>query len=574
MTQAANNRTCLQELVEVLHNEGIESHTIYSQVALLAAWSWVADHHPEAELISPDKEKNITVVMQAISQRLEAAGWQLAQAPDYLEMHCKGQNLVLIRRLVGQLKWSKKTSLLADLIALPDITQKLPKDGSILPLAFARFIAYQAETKNQHLLGINTQSDLLLGLADGAYTRRLLIETASPLTEALILISDIKVVKKQEMLKSYDVVWSVTTSLGSAKSRSQNNFYKQNEIDKLQSAWSLARHRAIILTNPYVLFSRKKEYYFLRKKLVDENAIETIIQLPPQSVILNQFQPIMMILDRHRSNDAPVNFVNANQLVETDANGHQPAVSDSEMFWYRLNQLISNRDKHPAFERIYKAKIYEQDYNLDVKRYVLSQAAQKIKGLKDTRPLCEVADIIRCQVLNRKASSQEPTFIEINGRDIDDTGQICPQKPYHEIELTKDSSKRLNQQRIRPGDILLVGKGPAKVAYVDNNCPDNWVANQVFLILRVSSANHFAPEYLYRYMASELVQKYLQEMASGTSLPVLKAHDIKQLPVPIPDGPTQQAVIKLHHKIMNEYQAIKKHKTNIDSLVKQYWNLE
>lgn len=80
-------------------------------------------------------------------------------------------------------------------------------------------------------------------------------------------------------------------------------------------------------------------------------------------------------------------------------------------------------------------------------------------------------------------------------------------------------------------------------------------------------------EYLYRYLASPMVQQYLEEIASGAGIPVLKANDIKNLPVPVPSPEKQQRVLDVHHQIMDEYDAIRAHQARIEELTQKHWDI-
>ena len=79
------------------------------------------------------------------------------------------------------------------------------------------------------------------------------------------------------------------------------------------------------------------------------------------------------------------------------------------------------------------------------------------------------------------------------------------------------------------------------------------------------------PEYLYRYLASPMVQQYLEEIASGAGIPILKANDIKNLPVPLLSQEEQKRVLDVHQQIMDEYDAIRAHQARIDELTQKHW---
>ena len=70
-----------------------------------------------------------------------------------------------------------------------------------------------------------------------------------------------------------------------------------------------------------------------------------------------------------------------------------------------------------------------------------------------------------------------------------------------------------------------------------------------------------------------MVQQYLEEIASGTGTPILKANDVKTLPVPVPSLEEQERVIGVHRQIMEEYEAIRAHQEKIEELSRQHWDI-
>ena len=67
------------------------------------------------------------------------------------------------------------------------------------------------------------------------------------------------------------------------------------------------------------------------------------------------------------------------------------------------------------------------------------------------------------------------------------------------------------------------------------------------------------------------MQQYLDEIASGAGIPILKANDINHLPVPVPSSEDQARVIDVHRQIMAEHEAIRVHQDKIETLSQQYW---
>ena len=111
-----------------------------------------------------------------------------------------------------------------------------------------------------------------------------------------------------------------------------------------------------------------------------------------------------------------------------------------------------------------------------------------------------------------------------------------------------------------------------RVAFVDDSCGDNWIAGQAFIIIR-SKGTAVSTPFLYQYLASELIQEYIQETATGAVMALLKAADVSGIPVPLPSAETREAVEATHKKILAEYESIQEHRDTISRLKLQNWSL-
>jgi restriction endonuclease S subunit len=243
-------------------------------------------------------------------------------------------------------------------------------------------------------------------------------------------------------------------------------------------------------------------------------------------------------------------------------------------FWEELARLIEKPHEGGATKLVERSAIEDNDFDLSVNRYVMGKATLKISDQESLRTLAEVAEIIRAQMLKGEEGEDGELFIEVGGRDIDASGQVRIEEPPKELHVAGRTRKRAEQQLLRPGDVLLISKGSiGRVALVGDDCGDNWVAGQVFLIIRTQERGLVRPEYLYRYLASPMVQQYLGEIASGTGIPILKATDVKNLPVPVPSLQDQEHVIGVHRQIMEEHEAIRTHQARIEELSRQHWDI-
>jgi hypothetical protein len=70
-----------------------------------------------------------------------------------------------------------------------------------------------------------------------------------------------------------------------------------------------------------------------------------------------------------------------------------------------------------------------------------------------------------------------------------------------------------------------------------------------------------------------LIQEYIEETATGTVMALLKAADVSNILVPLPDPDLKVSVESTHAAILAEYAAVEKHRDTIRRLEQQNWTL-
>lgn len=567
----------LSPLADTLINQGLRNELVIQQASLLAAWAWCYRQRPELGLPDPKDRPGITVAMQTMKEALEAAGGSPNMVPDVLEMNCTGRTVHDLQDMVATLEWLDAETLVSELSSLAEQVLGQHTGQPLLPLELAKLMVKLGRTTRQKVLAAYPMSDLPMALADEAVERIYASTSHSALSEALVLISGAMVDTNSHAAKSShaDVVLSappmgakVPDPGGDEKRRS-----RRSDALGLQEAWECSTSRSVVLVAGGTLF--EKGEYGLREGLVRDNAIDMILQLPGQALLNTNVPPVLVVLDHQREPKAPISFVDASRLVPDNARQRSKPPHRSIEFWTDLTKLLDQDAEGQTFRLVTVAEIESNDFDLSINRYIRGDATRKIADLETTHDmhrLASITTIIRAQTLKGEEGEDGKRFIEIGGRDIDASGQIHIEESPKELHVAGRTRKRAEQQLLRPGDVLLISKGSiGRVALVGDGCGDNWVAGQVFLIIRTQKRGSVRPEYLYRYLASPMVQQYLKEIASGTGIPILKANDIQNLPVPVPSLEAQGQVVDVHRQIMEEYEAIKAHQAKIEALSQQYW---
>lgn len=121
---------------------------------------------------------------------------------------------------------------------------------------------------------------------------------------------------------------------------------------------------AVIL--PHGVLFRGNEEGIIRKNLVDNNKIDTIIGLPPNLFFGTSIPTILMILKRTRV-DTGILFVDASKCFIKNGNKNKLRSRDIK----RIADVVINRSEFPKFSRIVpKSEIISNDYNLNIPRYI------------------------------------------------------------------------------------------------------------------------------------------------------------------------------------------------------------
>ncbi|MCG5549218.1 hypothetical protein [Halorhodospira halochloris] len=349
--------------------------------------------------------------------------------------------------------------------------------------------------------------------------------------------------------------------------------YSIEDINPLEQEPEKTRAQAYLLV-PSRLFHHPASYA-LRQQAVDLGLLRAVVQLPEHSLPALK-NPHLLIFNYERCPDQEVLFLDGSVI---EASRHRQRENDTAADWQRLGELI--KQHRPGDEKIpgalvrREAELRYNKYDYSVQLYARGPAQVRMESLQSerrTQPLKAVAELIRGQSLTDLAaegsSVKEPTaadnaytFREFAPAHMTESGLIEPATlAWDQLRcVSVTSPKALHRawsQQLQCGDILLTIKGkPGTVAYVEElpETAEPIVANQSFLVIRLEPPKHTALSaaepsltsvYLFHYLASSLVQEYFAEVARGSALPLIRAADIHDLPIP---QPTQQEIEEIHN---------------------------
>lgn len=134
----------------------------------------------------------------------------------------------------------------------------------------------------------------------------------------------------------------------------------------LHDLYHLEKDGIMAIVLPHGVLFRGNEEYTIRKNLIEKNNIDAIIGLPGNIFFGTSIQTLIMVLKRERT-ETDILIIDASKGFEKAGKSNRLRSSDIK----RIVDCIRTRAAIPGFsERVSKERIKENDYNLNIPRYV------------------------------------------------------------------------------------------------------------------------------------------------------------------------------------------------------------
>jgi len=137
--------------------------------------------------------------------------------------------------------------------------------------------------------------------------------------------------------------------------------------------------RAVIVCFPGIFYRVGAEQK-IRKYLVDNNFVETIVSLAPNLFYGTSIAVNIMVLSKHKP-DTKIQFIDASRLFKNETNNN---VLEDKHIDKILNMFVEKKDIKYVTKSIDSDKIKENDYKLSVSTYVEE---------KDTREIINIVEL-------------------------------------------------------------------------------------------------------------------------------------------------------------------------------------
>lgn len=574
-------------LADRLHKASDEVNVV-DELSLLYLWKYLSEQYSEIDLPTPTSVLNGDISLaeayrdMAIRLGKSTEGFETAKLPKILAE----KDLRYILREIVELHHIDKKEYVDQLLKL-SLKNGTELGNYLLPQQLVDLMVGVSGIRENEVY-IPFISSLQLAASAAFWGSRVTLEAAqsTPLVRATASMAGFEFFQEDPLyfpsitengkLRQFPNVFVAPTFGRKIKGKIPDRFNRFSENntngDVLAVEHGLAQcNGRMVALVPQGLLFRGANDYDLRARLIDSGWLDVVINLPSPLLPNSNVAMAILIIDKRRDPTRPVMFIDADQPQFTfNAGRGKPMVLSG---WEQITDKVLNYREFDFGRFVSPDLIKKANYDLSVRRYVLGKASRKVMAITDGRSLSAVAELIRGQLLKEDDQHSGAIYLEAGIKDIRDDGLLLI--PKKELRLSGRMKDRAELQRLLPGDILIATKGSVgKVAIVGQNCGDNWVASQSFQVIRLRSLNYIAkPQILYRYLSSPLIQTYLAEQTTGTSIPVIKTADIKDLPVPQIPLDEQHKIIQTHNKMLESYQMIRETQARIESMQNRHWGL-
>ncbi|MDF1527390.1 MAG: N-6 DNA methylase [bacterium] len=369
------------------------------------------------------------------------------------------------------------------------------------------------------------------------------------------------------------------------------------EVYQIYHALAQTRKRlAAIVPNNLLQRDSGGEVEF-RKDLIKNNWLDAVIGGGTSNQLQRTSMPFsILILNKERTRKE-VLFIDADsddfgkqydELVShlngvTYANKKNAESPDALHFcadvvdYYR--EFAAGKEAVPlGAEIVQPDQLEENNYNLAVKRYVISEVEHCINNALDsveTTELGKIAELIRPQaVKSQKEGFADYEFFEVSASDIPTEGWIGDLQEIVTVEVV--NLTKAEKQKLKPGDVLLATKGTVgKVGIVPETYEGDWLANQSFQIIRLKKDSPINnPRVLYMYLKSEVAQDLLEVKSYGTTIPMVQKRDVVSFPVIVPSNEQQKEIVRSFEEQVRLKGKIEKLQEEIANENERHWDVK
>lgn len=298
------------------------------------------------------------------------------------------------------------------------------------------------------------------------------------------------------------------------------------EVAHFEHILSQTSGKAVVLMPVGFTYRGNQDEEF-RKYLIENNLLETVIQLPPNLHNATSIETTFIIINK-RKLDSNIYFLNLKHESFLQREGRKLVLNN-------INNIVSIYESKQELEDISRLvspnEIANNNFSLAIDRYMMSSEITKIQNLLEKFELVkleDIADIRRSQLFKDEGEGKE--IYEVSPSDFTKAGYLLECGKIKQID---SQYKKLQTYKLEPYDVLLSTKGTiGKVAIVGKTL-ETMIASQAIQVIRIHDNNKQQKAiYLYMFLKSTIGQTILSALVSGVAMPQIATVEIKQLKIP------------------------------------------
>ena len=310
--------------------------------------------------------------------------------------------------------------------------------------------------------------------------------------------------------------------------------------------------KAVITTKKGSLFNTLDRE--IRKELIENGYIETVIDLPNKIVPYTNTEISLMVLNKSRKN-RNIKFINLKEcfLMKGKIN-----VIDLE----KAKKTIVNESIEVDFK-----KIRDNNFSLNYNTYTGNVEIENGKELGEVSwDIFRGYQITSAEINQMLVENEEEMnykILEISN--INDDGEISS-----ELKMINSGEKNLDRYLLRNGDILISARGDKiKKCLINIGYDEKIIANGSINVIRADQ-NRLSPLYLKTFLDSEKGSISLNNIKSGVTIPSINVGDLQKMIVPCPSMEEQRTITD---KIEIKLEIIKSTSKRLEELKKELKNI-
>jgi len=329
--------------------------------------------------------------------------------------------------------------------------------------------------------------------------------------------------------------------------------------------FSQTKKRAVVGLPPSVITRTRGGEYEFKQEIVERGNLEGAIKLPPHLLPWFRGSLSLLVLGRKGQN---------RQTFFVDVSSSQFRTQQKTLDLEDIKKVWEGRRDSEFSRLVTSQECKANHFNLDPQRYVFSETLRKVYRHLDQSKVIkigEIADLINPQSLHSKHEKEGQEFFEVTSADIPLTGFI--KSPGKKIRVSSKLLEKAKQQQLQPFDILVSAKGNlGQVGIVPKEIDGRWVAGQSFQVIRLLDRSAIIhPLVLHMFLRSEFGQSLLLANQVGSAVKILKAVDIKNLPIPVLSTEEQEKVMQSFQEEIEIEEKIEELRTHLQSLRQEPW---